>query len=74
MPVYEAQSPKVPTPTRTALIQDAKARGVIALECEECGYRHSLERLSLGCSAAHPTIDGATCEGWDLREIMGVQA
>ena len=56
--------------TRTELIADARRRGVTALECEECGYRHPLTRLGFGCNAAHPSIDGETCEGWNLREVL----
>lgn len=52
-----------------ALIADAQTRGVVALQCEECGYRHPLSRLGYGCNAAHPTQDGETCEGWNLKEV-----
>ncbi|WP_295819859.1 hypothetical protein [uncultured Deinococcus sp.] len=73
MTLYAPPVRKVSSP-RAALIADAQARGVIALQCEECGYRHPLSRLGYGCNAAHPTQDGDTCEGWNLKEIKGVVA
>lgn len=57
--------------TRNQLIADARARGVVALQCETCGYRHPLIRLGHGCNAAHPELDGETCEGWTLNEVQG---
>ena len=57
--------------TREQLIAAARLRGVVALQCEECGYKHPLTRMGFGCNAAHPSIDGATCEGWGLREVFG---
>lgn len=56
--------------TRAALITDARRRGVTRLACETCGHKHPISRLGLGCNAAHPEIDGATCEGWDLAEVI----
>lgn len=56
--------------TKAQLIADARRRGVVALQCEECGHRHPLTRLGYGCNAAHPTQDGETCEGWNLREVL----
>ena len=66
---YDVQPVKVPASERAALIEDARKRGVIALECEECGYRHPLTRLNFGCNAAHSSIDGETCDGWNLRGV-----
>ena len=61
--------------TRAALIEDARARGVTGLRCEEpgCGYVHPLERLGFPCNAAHPEIDGETCPGWNLAEVKAGQ-
>lgn len=56
--------------TKAQLIADAKRRGVVALQCECCGYKHPLSRLGYGCNAAHPYNDGETCEGWNLREVV----
>ncbi|MBZ9712226.1 hypothetical protein [Deinococcus multiflagellatus] len=55
--------------TRAQLIANLKAAGVIALQCEDCGYKHPLTRLGFGCNAAHPDIDGETCDGWNLKEV-----
>lgn len=55
--------------TKAARIADAKARGVVALQCTECGYKHPLTRLGYGCNAAHPTQDGVACDGWQLNEV-----
>lgn len=54
---------------RQQQIEAAKLRGVVALQCEKCGYKHPLTRLGFGCNAAHPEQDGETCEGWNLREV-----
>ena len=59
--------------TRAALIEDARARGVTGLRCEECGYVHPLERAGFGCNAAHQFIDGETCPGWNLAEVKAGQ-
>lgn len=57
-----------------SLIADAKARGVVALRCDECGYdRHSLHRIGQGCNAPHPYLDGETCDGWNLSEVFSKQ-
>lgn len=55
---------------RQQQIAAMKARGVGALQCEECGYKHPLTRLGYGCNAAHPERDGETCESWNLREVV----
>lgn len=69
MTLYTAQ-PKTVTDFKTLLIQDARKRGVVALQCECCGYKHPLTRLGYGCNAAHPTQDGETCDGWNLKEVL----
>lgn len=65
-------APRTLRPTWAALAADARARGVTGLRCDTCGHVHGLGMLGRGCNASHPTIDGATCEGWDLTEIKAV--
>lgn len=72
MTLYAQNKQKVSP--RAQLIEDAKRRGVVALQCETCGCKHGLSRMGAGCNAAHPEIDGETCEGWDLVEVFAPSA
>ena len=54
-----------------ALVADAVVRGVTGLRCDSCGHVHGLGMIGRGCNASHPSIDGATCEGWNLTEVKG---
>ena len=61
--------------TREQLIAAARLRGVVALQCEECGYIHrSLHMIGRPCNAAHwdnDNHDGEACGCYDLREVFG---